>query len=285
MLQRVRKQITPATILALTALVFAVTGGAFAATGATSGGSPAKATASVTHATTAKKKPKVKAPARGPAGPAGKNGTNGTNGAPGVAGAKGETGAAGGTGPAGGPGPQGNTGATGPQGSTGPQGAPGETGFTETLPPEKTETGTWSYGAANEGIQRLPISFTIPLKAALAEAHVHFIDESGEEVIWNKNLEIHEEVTPTDCSTRNTEPTAAPGNLCVYTQFLSPEFNPGTGRIESEPFHGAIFSAETPANPAPGAGRAGAVLWLSTKSAGTSALGAGTWAVTAPKES
>ena len=119
MVQRVRKHITPATVLAFVALVFAITGGAFAATGGSSGGgnagAGAKATASVSQATAAKAKAKAKAGPRGPAGPKGATGATGPAGATGAIGAIGATGA---TGPAG----AGTAGATGATGPTGPAG-------------------------------------------------------------------------------------------------------------------------------------------------------------------
>jgi hypothetical protein len=144
MFQRVRKQINPATILALTALVFALTGGAFAATDGGSG-SPAKATASVTHAATAKKKPAPKS-TRGPAGPKGATGATGATGAMGAIGATGPGG------PQGNAGSNGNNGEPGKNGENGKPGKPGENGKegepwtpNNTLPSKATETGTWSY--------------------------------------------------------------------------------------------------------------------------------------------
>jgi hypothetical protein len=124
-------------------------------------------------------------------------------------GAKGDTGAAGSQGPKGDTGAKGDPGAPGATGAQGVPGVPGTTGFTETLPPEKTETGTWAYGivAVAPPNVRVPIPFTIPLKAGLNAAEVHFIGEG--------------QTAPAGCTGGTVEnPKADPGNLCVYTQEL-----------------------------------------------------------------
>jgi len=90
MLQRARKHINPATILAFVALIFALTGGAFAATGA--GSSHATLTAS------AAKKSKKKAAAKGTPGPRGPAGSAGAAGPVGKAGANGTSGTSGSSG-------------------------------------------------------------------------------------------------------------------------------------------------------------------------------------------
>lgn len=92
-----RKQINPATVMAVMALIFAATGGAYAATG---GGQGSQVTAN------AAKKKKSKS-IRGPAGP------RGATGAPGPAGAQGPAG------PAGPAGLKGDTGSAGTNGSNG----------------------------------------------------------------------------------------------------------------------------------------------------------------------
>ncbi len=237
MFSAIRKQITPAMVLAFVALVFAVTGGAFAATGG--GSSGAKVSASVTPMATAAKakaKAKTKAGPRGPAGPAGKIGATGPTGAQGAAGAKGETGAAG-TGAAG------ATGATGPAGPTGPAGTPGTngtTGFTATLPSEMTETGVVTYIFDASGGQFLPISFNIPLEVPLNGEHTHFILSDGKEpcepiagtCVENPTTKQGERAQ-TVCTGSAAAPVAAAGNLCVYELGVSAEFhemlNPGDG--------------------------------------------------------
>ncbi len=220
MFHALRKHITPASVLALVALVFAVTGGAYAA-GGSGNGSGARNGDSGSHgsyytASVAKAKkqgkstPTGKPGPRGPAGPAGPAGLQGPAAA---AGAKGENGAAGGQGPQGTQGPQGVAGATG---ATGPA---GQTGFTETLPAEKTEKGDWSLTqiASSETLVTTGVSFGIPL--AEAEAPVpHLVKANHMELKVGKvgNTFVVEEVTPTNCLGSAADPKANPGTLCVY---------------------------------------------------------------------
>lgn len=255
MFQAIRKHLTPSTFIAFMALIFAMTGGAFAAS-SHGGGSGSKPTALVgantTVATTAKSKakPKTKAGARGPAGPAGKNGTNGTNGAQG---ATGPAGPAGPTGPAGGPGIAGTNGSNGTsvtgvaiptsekakcggQGGTAYTSASGTenvcngtTGFTETLPVGKTETGEWSLSvpAENPTLKTsLPvssISFVIPLTAAPV---AHYLKKGEQETA--------------ECPGTAAEPEAAEGQLCVYAEL---EVNaPGSLTADAATFGAKIVS-------------------------------------------
>jgi hypothetical protein len=220
MFSALRKQMTPATALAFTALVFAITGGAFAAKGSGGGGAPAKATASVTsthHAVAAKKLKKKTSSAgkprpRGPAGPSGPAGPAGSEGPAGPAGAKGEPGAAGKEGSAG-KGEKGETGTAGPQGPAGPEGS-----FDKTLPAGKTLEGEWSMlqyaaGSGFEGIVATSVSFGIPLSRLPVP---HLIRVGGGEPVVNEKGE--EEVVPsTQCTGSAADPTASPGSLCIYT--------------------------------------------------------------------
>ncbi len=298
MFQQVRKHLNASTFIALLALVFAVTGGAFAATSHSGGGSPAKATASVTPvaATTAKKK--AKAPARGPAGPKGETGPAG------AAGPTGATGSAGSQGPAG---TNGTNGANG-EGKEGPQGKEGTPGtsvtskeFTgekekckeggselkagtkttyacngekgvihpgETLAPEASETGVWSFGYINENgsgsTQFVPVaSFTIPLAARLSEADVHYIDTNNEEA-----TEAGKVPNTGACKAGTVEkPTAEPGNFCVYAK----------EEAEVETNSGHIYGPEHDE----GAGPSGAFEAFSILP-GEGDRAWGSWAVTAP---
>jgi Collagen triple helix repeat (20 copies) len=244
MFQRIRKHLTPSTLIAIIALVFAATGGAFAATGGTggSGASGAKASASVTpFATTAKAKKKAAPkPVRGPAGPKGATGATGAAGPAGPAGPAGAAGATGGTG---------NTGATGNTGTEGPPGtsvtnstlAPGKggckeggaeftvgsskthacngtTGFTETLPEGKTETGAWATTATDgsEGHANFAaISFVIPVEPAPTLEFVSRWEEEGSKPPPNET-EPEEKHHATECPGTVEEPKAAEGFLCVY---------------------------------------------------------------------
>jgi hypothetical protein len=205
MFQRVRTHITPATSIAIVALVLALTGGAFAATGGSAGGNDRSSGigrhATLT-ATAAKAKAKPKSGARGPAGP---------KGATGAAGAAGPAGSAGATGPGGAQGPQGPAGNNGTNGENGKEGAAGagvtnkelksgnatckeggaeftvgatkthacngekgpEGNIQATLPSGKTETGVWAFGnilkqATHNGVENVPISFNVPLAAPLS---------------------------------------------------------------------------------------------------------------------
>jgi len=179
-------------VISVIALVFAMFGGAYAASNSSSGG---KATTSAK----AKKGPRGPKGATGPAGPAGAQGPAGPAGAKGDAGANGSNGGVGATGPAGLPGAKGATGATG---------ATGFAGFTETLPPGKTETGTWAANVnpvESSVLHRVPISFPIPLPAPSPEAHFLNAEDTANEAGTG------------GCTGSVAQPTAPPGTLCLYT--------------------------------------------------------------------
>jgi hypothetical protein len=209
MFSAIRKRISPTTVVAFMALVFAMTGGAFAASNGGGGSTAVKATASVTPlASVAKAKPKPKAKA-GPRGPAGPAGAKGAAGAAGAAGPAGPAGAAGARGENGADGAKGETGAAGSAGAAGVKGAPGSPWTAGgTLPSNATEKGAWSMGITPAGTFKgapiyVPISFTIPLTEALDATHVHYIAK--------------EEAAPAGClGGTAAEPSAEPGNLCVY---------------------------------------------------------------------
>jgi collagen triple helix repeat protein len=255
-------------VISVIALVFAMFGGAYAASNSSGGG---KATASA----------KAK---KGPRGPKG---------------ATGPAGAQGPAGPAGPQGPKGDAGAAGTAGSNGmsattesfsgsahapctaggvviksasPEvpvcnGKNGTTGFTETLPSGKTETGIWSFGEVlvSGGVPlvvRVPISFAIPLAAELDSEHVHYINLAGEENKGGGNIG-----PSTTCLGNAANPSAEPGNLCIYTGDLHGA-EPRNGFIKK-----AIAGVES------GASTAGAVFYLPEPT--QEAIGKGTWAVTA----
>lgn len=263
MSQKVRKHLTPSTMIALLALVFAMTGGAFAAS-SDGGGSGSKASAStgraasvtslVAVAAKSKAKPKAKAGPRGPAGP---KGATGATGATGPAGAAGTAGA---TGPAGAQGPAGPTGATGPAGAEGKEGT---TGFTVTLPKGKTLTGDWAVEAdlpgtgLAEGSAATTISFGIPLETAPEKVFI----KVGEEPLSGSG-----------CTGNVKEPGAEPGHLCV---FASSELNAFEPHIC--PSGKTIIEC---ASNEEGADRSGALIFALDKNPGLTILN-GTWAVTA----
>jgi Collagen triple helix repeat (20 copies) len=233
MLSNIRKHLTPSTGIALIALVFALTGGAFAATNSgssgnttTKNGGSSKAS-DRTLAMIAKAKAKSKTGPRGPAGPAGKTGPAGPAGAPGPAGPQGPQGTPGTNGQNGTPGnPGGNgesvTSKAVPTGNTKCGGlggveytlsskttlvCNGQTGFTETLPQDKTEKGDWvlsGVGLPDPAFEgefgvETTISFPIPLANAPV---VHFIQPN--------------EAIPSGCAGSVTNPEAEPGNLCIF---------------------------------------------------------------------
>ncbi len=241
-------------VISVMALVFAMFGGAYAASNSSDGG---KATASAK----AKKGPRGPKGAKGDTGPAGPAGPQGAAGASGRDGANGEDGEDGKDGDDGQDGEDGNDGADGAPGATGPTGATGPAGpegkpwtHLGVLPPGETETGAWSFGEAPKtGTLYVPISFPIPLPAALGESAVHYLGLGASPT--------------TDCPGTVSDPKAAPGHLCLYTG-------------EEVGTYSALYIA----NPDPvleiGASKAGAVLTVVSASEGTRAFGS--WAVTAP---
>ncbi len=194
---RRRLHLSPAMVIAGLALVFAMSGGAYAAK-------------KYLITSTKQISPSVLKQLQGKAGPGGVPGIAGSAGPVGPAGpagsggAKGETGSAGAQGAAGAAGAKGVTGATGAKGATG---ATGTTGFTDTLPPGKTETGTWGGSGAPtvEMGATIPISFPIPLKEGSTEAYRLTAEET------QNHAGTH------GCTGSVEHPTAPSGELCVYT--------------------------------------------------------------------
>jgi hypothetical protein len=240
MLQRLHQKLgTASFIISIVALVVALGGGAYAASGGLSG----------------KQKKEVEKIAKkyagkpgaagvpGTKGDAGTPGGNGTNGSPGVAGTSVTTAAA--------------TVAECPSGGVKVMSASpatkvcnGTTGFTETLPSAKTETGTWAAGPYGSGViaTKVPFSFPIPLAETVKVTFV----KSG--------------TGPAACPGTHEAPVAEPGNLCVYQsggfnfEFVEDE-NPETGETEESGLSGALLLFEITA---------------------ASAQARGVWAVTAP---
>jgi hypothetical protein len=95
----------------------------------------------------------------------------------------------------------------------------GRTGFTATLPPGETETGTWTAGImpVAEEEQWVSISFAIPLASELAAEKAHFINEAGKEVVINESTFEYEELAShPNCPGSAVSPTAVAGHLCLY---------------------------------------------------------------------
>jgi Collagen triple helix repeat (20 copies) len=182
--------------------------------------------------------------AQGPAGQAGPAGPKGDAGAPGAQGPAGQQGAVGATGPQG---PSGPPGPAGPQGSAG---SPWTAGGT--LPPGETETGAWAYQVGAAGGIQVPLSFSIPLEAAIPSANVHFVAASP---------------APEGCADGTAQdPQADPGHLCVYR-----------GAASLSPPDPVILPAAAPGTTA-GASTAGAALQFIATGGG---FQRGTFAVTA----
>jgi hypothetical protein len=199
MIHRIHEKLgTAGFLIAIVALVAALSGTALAAKGALTG----------------KQKKEVQKIAQKYAGK------------PGAAGAVGLTG------------PKGDTGAQGPQGKEGPkgqqgiQGAPGATGFTETLPPGKSEVGTWSEALpptpTDASLYFATVSFPIPLpksgKAFSFTAEQVELEEFGQNAGAKCTVEPGEpNCVDTGCrwelNEANAKPEAkTPGTLCVFAQ-------------------------------------------------------------------
>jgi len=278
MLNRLREPFGKAgLIVAIVALVFAMLGGAYASN---SGGGKATVSAKAKKGPRGPRGPKGDTGPQGPAGAAGSNGKDGANGANGSNGTPGNDGkSAEGIefGPAEEPPaePCGGRGgvefkSAGPvtYACGGEEGSPWTAGGT--LPPNETETGTWSM--LEGGSTSYPLSFPIPLADPILEGHTHYILKNGKELVGS------EEVEPTECGSvlnpvgTAANPRAAAGELCVYEANGNPEAFGFFGVITVNP----DGSEEPEVN---SAGIAGALISAPVGSPTASANG--TWAVTA----
>lgn len=274
---------TAGLLVAIVALVAALAGTALAA-----GGLTKKQEKQVTKI--AKKyagKPGAQGP-QGPQGPAGPAGAKGDNGAPGTPGTPGVAGTSVTTAAASEVecGKAGGVKLTSASGNT--KVCNGTTGFTDTLPSGKTETGAFGFNNAQTAFAaRVPISFTIPLATKLGKTQVHLLKGDGtKEYVFNEEEFKVEEVTPTGCSGTAASPTAAKGNLCIYLTSSSPEVKTGFGETGSnlivDPSNECEGYGCLPGiggGPGAGTGVGGALLQFIS---GTGSTGSGSWAVSAP---
>lgn len=254
--------------------------------------------------TTAVGKPGPRGPA-GPAGPAGPQGPAGAAGGKGENGANGNNGAEGHEGKAGTDGTNGKTvlsGSGAPTAGTGeegdfyietkndkiygPRSASGWGAGTElkgkegepwtdggTLPPGKSEKGTWSLMAATTGeTASESISFGIPLPEPIRLSHVHIFQlqtssvPAGCTVTVTKEYEEEEEE-----EVEAYELSAEPGDLCIGVQNDTGLQVPGYPKWLPNDVEDGL----------PGAGKTG--VGIQVQAIDTHAFGDGLWAVTAPE--
>jgi hypothetical protein len=262
--------------VAILALVLAMGGAAFAASAALSG-KQRKEVQKIAKGYAGR--PGVTGPA-GPAGPAGKNGARGAEGLPGADGVGVTTAAA--------------SGAECPSGGVKVSSAganakvcDGTTGFTETLPSGKTETGAFDISfqvpsqlteeeeeneVEEEGtlVQSFasPLSFAIPLAEPLAAEGVHFLSTEEQE----------EGTGPASCPGTAEIPLAQAGNLCLYQGATR------IGAAEEESFSVVKILPPTAgiSGSPQGAGTTGADPFVAYHGGRGLAYMQGAWALTAP---
>jgi hypothetical protein len=264
-----KRMFTPVGVISIIALVFAMAGAAWAAGGLTKS-----------------QKKQVTKIAKKYAGKNGTNGTNGTNGAAGEKGPKGDPGAPGapgasvtstgssssfGTGHCDGTtnGVGGSKFEVGASTTYACNGKNGTTGFTETLPEGKTETGVWG-SAITQKKTTYDVSFPIPLA-------------SDPNAVVVKPTEMNNGAGALNgCPWEGTgTPTADPGKFCAYLAIEETVANLNLVQVTHP--HWEEFLGEYVGEPVGGASAYGAALTafcVGNAEAVCNAYGA--WAVTAP---
>lgn len=234
----------------------------------------------------------AKAGPTGPTGPAGPQGAKGEAGAGGKDGATGPNGTSVTNTTVSTAGDNGNCVGTGGSkfvGTSATYACNGQTGFTETLPSSKTETGAWSYGKVFYPGATAPINaaatFAIPLSAGVPG---HLILANNQELaVGGGGVE---EVTPTQCGAAvggtAAEPKAAPGNFCMYIakQTGTVALGAAEGSILESNFN--ILNPGSSVVAGGNTGTTGAILRIQLKATvaepSPTSEGWGTWAATAP---
>jgi hypothetical protein len=253
MFTSIRRRLTYVNVAVTLALVFAMSGGAYAA-GHYLITSTKQISPKVLKALKGKPGPAGKEGPIGKEGPTGKEGVPGKEGTPGKEGAPGKEGTNGAAGKsvlsgttvptaAAGQvgdfyidtttqeiyGPKAESGINGGWKSGTPlKGENGQTGFTETLPSGKTETGTCVVQAKNSAageFVKTAISFPIPLAVAPSNVEV----KVGEP-------------TPANCEGNAEHPGAKPGHLCI---FMAEEYGYKGGLLLLAVTHPGGFSPGT----------------------------------------
>jgi hypothetical protein len=225
---RLRKPFGKAGLtVAIFALVFAMVGGAYAAGGGLS--SKQKKQVKQIAKTEAQTYANSNPGAEGKQGPEGKQGASGKDGANGKDGTDGTNGknVVVGTEPTGTVKCNEQGGATVEvegQAATKKYVCNGETGFTETLPSGKTETGVYGFRIEAGNLVAEPVSFNIPLASTPAASSIFYVTKE----------EVEEDTAPSACPGSVTAPEAkvvAPSTspaVCVYENTLE-NFGEGGG--------------------------------------------------------
>lgn len=284
-----RRRFSFGNVVLVLVLVFAMTGGAFAAK-------------RYLITSTKQISPKVLKQLKGKRGPAGQQGPVGKEGKPGAAGKDGLPGKDGSNGSsgesvkvasAGSSECEGHGGAKFTNGTGTAVACNGQTGFTDSLPSGKTETGDWSIdGPGNGEFAFTSVSFNIPLTTPLT--NVKECGTPGKSACVVHYIRAKEAV-PSGCVGNIEEPGAEPGNVCVFAgyekdvsngfgPFVSPKVchlgtAPSLPNTQASP--NACGNSPGAENGVEGADTSGFGIVTFIESSSVAVEATGTWAVTA----